>query len=62
MSIFNELKRRNVLRVVTAYVVAAWFIIQVVETIFPIYGLSDASVRVIITLLAIGLLPAAIFA
>ena len=31
MSLFNELKRRNVIRVAMAYVVAAWLIIQVVE-------------------------------
>jgi hypothetical protein len=37
MQIFEELKRRNVIRVGAAYVVAAWLIIQVVETLFPIY-------------------------
>jgi len=62
MSFFAELKRRNVLRVGAAYVVAAWLVIQVVETIFPIYGLSDALIRIVITILAIGLIPALIFA
>lgn len=62
MSFFAELKRRNVLRVAAAYVVAAWLVIQVVETIFPIYGLSDASIRLVIMLLAIGMLPVMVFA
>jgi adenylate cyclase len=62
MSFFAELKRRNVLRVAAAYVVAAWLVIQVVETIFPLYGQSDASIRLVITLLAIGLVPVLILA
>ena len=62
MSLLNELKRRNVLRVGAAYVVAAWLIIQVVETIFPVYGLSDGAIRLVVTLLAIGLLPVVILA
>jgi adenylate cyclase len=62
MSFFAELKRRNVLRVAAAYVVAAWLVIQVVETIFPLYGLPDASIRLVITLLAIGLLPVVVIA
>jgi hypothetical protein len=35
---FEELKRRNVVRVGFAYVVSAWLIIQVAETIFPLFG------------------------
>jgi TolB-like protein/lipoprotein NlpI len=62
LSFFNELIRRNVFRVGTAYAVAAWLVIQVVETIFPVYGLSDASIRIVITLLGIGLIPVLIFA
>jgi TolB-like protein len=62
LSIVNELKRRNVLRVGAAYMVAAWLVIQVVETLFPIYGLSDASIRIVISVLAIGLIPTLIFA
>lgn len=57
MSFLNELKRRNVLRVAAAYVVTAWLIVQVVETLFPVYGLSDAAVRMVVNVLAIGLVP-----
>ena len=62
MYLFGEIKRRNVLRVGAGYVVAAWLVIQVVETIFPIYELSDASIRIVITILAIGLIPTLVFA
>jgi TolB-like protein len=62
MSLYTELKRRNVIRVGAAYVVTAWLIIQVVETIFPAFGFGDAAVRVTTIVLAIGLLPALILA
>jgi formate hydrogenlyase subunit 3/multisubunit Na+/H+ antiporter MnhD subunit len=57
VSFFNELKRRNVLRVAAAYIVASWLIIQVVETLFPVFGLSDGAIRVVVIVLAIGLVP-----
>jgi hypothetical protein len=40
---FEELKRRNVFRVGIAYVVTAWLVIQVIETIFPAFGFGDAA-------------------
>lgn len=42
------------IRVAIAYLAGAWLLIQVVETLFPIYGLSATAIRVIVTLLAIG--------
>ena len=51
---FEELKRRNVLRVAIAYLAVAWLLIQIVETLFPIFGLSDALIRLIVILLSIG--------
>jgi adenylate cyclase len=60
--LIKELQRRNVFRVGAAYAVVAWLVIQVVETLFPIYGLSDASIRLVVTVLGIGLLPVVIFA
>ena len=62
MSFFVELKRRNVIRVAVAYVVAAWLVIQVVETIFPAFGFGDAAIRTVVIVLAIGLVPVVIFA
>ena len=54
MSLYNELKRRNVIRVGIAYIVAAWLIIQVAETIFPLFGYGDTPARIVVIALAIG--------
>lgn len=62
MSFFEELKRRNVFRVGIAYGVAAWLLIQITDTVFPRIGLSDSAVTLVIALLAIGFIPALIFA
>ena len=62
MSFFTELQQRNVLRVAAAYVVASWLVIQVVETLFPVFGLSDAAIRVVVIVLAVGLVPILVFA
>lgn len=48
MWFFEELKRRNVFRVATAYVAVAWLIIQVGETLFPVFGLSDDAIRIVV--------------
>ena len=60
MSLFKELKRRNVFRVGAAYIVAAWLVIQVVETLFPVYGLSDAAIRIVVAILGVGFIPSLI--
>jgi len=54
MSIIQELKRRNVFRVAAAYLTGAWLLIEVIQTLFPVYGISDAAIRLVVTLLAIG--------
>jgi TolB-like protein len=62
MTLFSELKRRNVLRVAAAYVAVSWLLIQVVETLFPLFDLSDAAIRGVVIVLAIGFVPAVIVA
>lgn len=57
MSFLGELKRRNVLRVATAYVVAAWLIVQVVDTVFPAFGFGTHAVRIAVIVLATAFLP-----
>ena len=54
MTIFSELKRRNVLRVGVAYIAVSWLLIQVVETIFPLFGISDALIRLVYVVRAYG--------
>jgi len=51
-----------VLRVGAAYVVVAWLLIQVAETIFPLFGFDDTPARIVVIVLAIGLVPSMIFA
>jgi len=60
MSLFNELKRRNVFRIGAAYVVGAWLLIQVTETIFPLFGFGDTPARLVVIVLAIGFIPSLI--
>jgi len=57
VNLFSELKRRNVLRVAAAYIVTSWLIVQVVETLFPVYGLSEAAIRLVVNILAIVMIP-----
>ena len=57
MSFFNELKRRNVFRVGTAYVFGSWFVIQVAETIFPLFGFGDTPARLVVIILVISFIP-----
>ncbi len=54
MSLYSELKRRNVLRVAIGYLAASWLLIQIVETLFPIFGLADELVRLFVIVLVIG--------
>ncbi len=62
MSLFAELKRRNVLRVGAAYLVGAWLLVQVCATLFPLFGMGDTAVRNAVIVLAIGIIPALILA
>jgi TolB-like protein/Tfp pilus assembly protein PilF len=56
MSLFNELKRRNVFRVATAYVVAAWLILQVTDIILNNVEAPDWAFWLIVLILSIGLI------
>ncbi len=62
MSLFEELKRRNVFRVAAAYVVASWLLIQVAETIFPLFGFDDTPARIVVIALSILFIPAVVIA
>lgn len=62
MSLFNELKRRNVFRVAAAYAVATWLLLQVVDVLVPILTLPDWVGRFVFLVLLIGFPIAVIFA
>ena len=54
MSFIKELKRRNVIRVAIAYAVAAWLLIEITATTFPILKLPDWSVTLVTVFVLIG--------
>lgn len=58
MSIIQEFSRRNVFRVGAAYLVSAWLIVQVAETLFSLFGFSERPAQVVVIVLAIGFVPA----
>jgi TolB-like protein/Tfp pilus assembly protein PilF len=61
MNLFNELKRRNVIRMAGLYLVGAWLVVQVAGTVLPMFGAPDWLPRSIVILLAIGFVPALVF-
>jgi TolB-like protein/Tfp pilus assembly protein PilF len=60
MSLFEELKRRKVIRVGLAYLVAAWLVAQVAELVAESFGAPDWFMQMLLVLLALGL-PLALF-
>lgn len=61
MRLLAELKRRNVFRMVGLYLVGAWLIIQIAETLLPIFHTPDWVLQALVVVLAIGFIPALIF-
>ena len=61
MRFLVELKRRNVLRMAGLYLVSSWLVVQVAETILPIFGVPDWVLRSLIILLAIGFVLQIVF-
>ena len=62
MSLFAELKRRNVFRVAIGYIGASWLVLQVIDVLFDIFGVDDRVAQTIVVVLAIGFVPAMILA
>ena len=60
MSLFNELKRRNVFRVGIAYTVVAWLVAQVLQLVFESFSQPEWVMKTVLVLLATGL-PLALF-
>jgi TolB-like protein len=61
MSLFSELKRRNVFRVAVAYLAASWLATEVAGTVLPAFGYGDSELRIIIIILAIAFVPVLVF-
>jgi adenylate cyclase len=62
MSFVAELRRRNVIRMAGLYLVGAWLLTQVSSTVLPMFDAPAWLPRSIVILLAIGFVPALVFA
>ncbi len=45
MSFFEELKRRNVIRVGIDYLIVSWMVLQVVDIVLPMLALPESAGR-----------------
>jgi len=54
MKLLVELKRRNVFRVALFYIVAAWVVLQVAETLLPVFDVPNSAIRIIVLIMALG--------
>ena len=62
MSLFKELKRRNVIKVGIAYAVTTWVLLQLTDTISEILNLPEWAPKLILLMLVVGFVPALILA
>ena len=62
MGLLAELKRRNVIRMAGLYLVGAWLLVQVAGTVLPMFGAPAWMPRTVVILLALGFVPALVFA
>ena len=62
MSLYAELKRRNVFRVAVAYIVVSWLMLQIVDVLAELLALPEWAGKLIFVLLLVGFPIALIFA
>ncbi len=60
--LFQELKRRNVVRVGVAYVIVGWVVVQICQVLFEAFGTPDWVIKTVIVLIGIGFPFALLFA
>jgi len=60
VSLFEELKRRNVLRVAAAYLVVGWLLTEVLTTLLPAFGAPEWVSKAVMLVFALGFVPAII--
>ncbi len=62
MSLVQELKRRNVIRIGVLYLVAAWLLLQMTDVLSSLLTVPQWAGSLVVLLLAIGFFPVLIFA
>lgn len=58
MTLFSELKNRNVIRGAIAYAALAWLLVEVGSVVLPAFGAPEWALQGLIILVAAGLIPA----
>ncbi len=61
MSLIQELKRRNVIRVGILYLVAAWLLLQLTDVLSSLLSVPDSTGSIVVLLLILGFFPVLIF-
>ena len=59
--ILAELRRRNVIRMAGLYLITAWLLVQVAETLLPIFATPGWVLQALVVLVALGFVPTLIF-
>ncbi len=62
MSLFSELKRRNVMRAGISWLALSWLLVASADLLFPYLGFPDAAIRGLIVGLLLALLPLLVLA
>ena len=57
---WQELKRRNVVRVITVYAASAFVVLELVDILAPSLGLPDWTLNLVLILLVVGFIIAVI--
>src|SRR5215471_12098864 len=58
LSLFSELRRRNVFRVALTYAVIAWLLIEIASVLLPLVDAPESIITAFVVLLALGFLVA----
>src|SRR5210317_1981940 len=62
MSLFSELRRRNVFKVLLVYLIAGWLVIKLLHHLHPVIGLPHWTEKLVGLMLIVGLPLAVYFA
>jgi adenylate cyclase len=62
VSLFAELKRRNVIRVAVLYLVSSWVLLQLTDVLASLLNAPDSAGSIVVLLLIIGFIPVVILA
>jgi TolB-like protein/Tfp pilus assembly protein PilF len=62
MSLFEELKRRNVIRIGILYLIAAWLLLQLTDVLSSLLPVPESTGSLVFLLLVLGFFPVVIFA